>query len=179
MMTKPVFIILLICLSLFRSAGQHPEAYYVNWLYEHYFHGEREVVLYGGRADIVNDAYAIEVERAPNWKNSIGQSLWYGMQTNKKPGIVLVMENIDQRRYGIMLQSALDYAGIADKITVWFYPEDFGLGFSTAQPLIGEMQYSYNTNSGVRHNSNCTYFSCQNCVPCDGNRGKACGRCGG
>ncbi|HAQ36972.1 MAG TPA: hypothetical protein DCX89_09190 [Saprospirales bacterium] len=178
-MIRLVQIILIYGLFALDAAGQRPEAYYVDWLDEHYFHGEREVVLPGGRADIVNDTYAIEVEKAPNWKNSIGQALWYGLQTNKKPGIVLVMENIDQRKYGIMLQSALDYAGIADKITVWFYPEDFGLGFSIAQPLIGEIQYSYNRNSGVRHNSNCTYFGCQNCVPCDGNRGRACGRCGG
>lgn len=178
-MIRLVQIILIYGLFALDATGQRPEAYYVDWLNAHYFHGEKEVVLDGGRADIVNETYAIEVEKAPKWKNSIGQALWYGLQTNKKPGIVLIMENIQQRNYGIMLQSALDYAGIGDKIRVWFYPEDFGLEFSTAQPLIGEIQYSYNTNSGVRHNSNCTYFRCQNCVPCDGSRGRACGRCGG
>lgn len=187
-MIKPVYIILLLCLPIFKATGQQPEAHYVKWLNEHYFHGDMEVTLDGGRADIVNETYAIEVEKAPKWKNSIGQALWYGLQANKQPGIVLVMENIGQRKYGIMLLSALDYAGIGDKIMVWFYPEDFGIGFGetpSTQSLNAVPsgnsghQYSYNTNSGVRHNSSCMYFNCKNCVPCDGNKGKACGKCGG
>lgn len=69
-----------------------------------------------------------------------------------------------------MLQSAIDYAGLTDKIRVWFYPEDFGIPFNQpAQKFIDERkvvvqtngQYSYNKSSGIRHNSRCTYFSCQ------------------
>ena len=42
-----------------------------------------------GRVDIVTDEYAIEVEWANNWKHSIGQALWYSIQTNKKPASYL------------------------------------------------------------------------------------------
>lgn len=169
-------------------SGQN-EAHYVQWLNQNYFAGLTEVAVQAGRADIVNDEYAIEVEWAYKWKNSIGQALWYGLQTNKKSGIVLLMNDINDRKYGIMLQSALDYAGISEKIKVWFYPEDFGGSFEVVQNERMEFKqnlidtngnYTRNKNSGVRHNSKCSYFNCTNCLPCGpGDGKKACGKCGG
>lgn len=178
---------LLLLASLIGSAQS--ESFYVDWLNNHEFRGQTEVMLPNGRADIVNSVYAIEVEWASNWKHSIGQALWYGLQTNRKPGIVLIMKDISERKYGVMLQSALDYASITDKIQVWFYPEDFGQTFGDVeietntyrQNLIQEHgHFTCNKNSGVRHNSGCTYFNCPNCVPCGPDDGKkACGKCGG
>jgi hypothetical protein len=164
------------------------EAHY-NQIIQSQLGGNREVKVNGGRVDLVTASYAIETEWASNWKHSIGQALWYGLQTNKQPGIILIMKSIDERKYGIMLQSALDYAGLTDKIKVWFYPEDFGGTFETVKAeaityksnLISQNgNYTRNRNSGVRHNSRCTYFDCANCVPCGASDGKkACGKCGG
>lgn len=164
------------------------EAWYIESINTNHFGGRTEVSLQGGRADIVNADYAIEVEFASKWKNAIGQSLWYGLQLERQPGIVLVMKDINDRKYGIMLQSAIDYAGLIDKIKVWFYPEDFGISF--AQPIQTynverqqivqtNGQYSLNKSSGIRHNSRCHYYNCKNCEASSGDKGKACGKCGG
>lgn len=87
--------------------------------------GEREVRVKGGRVDIVTDEYAIEVEKAASWKEAIGQSLWYALNTNKKPGIILIVESEKQYTYFLQLNSALAYANLSDAISVWLFPQDF------------------------------------------------------
>lgn len=47
----------------------------------------------GARADCITLLYAVEFDFAPKWAESVGQSLYYGLAFNKKPGIVLIMEN--------------------------------------------------------------------------------------
>ena len=178
-----------IIVIIFADISAQGESYYIKKLNDQYFKGETEVKVPNGRADIVNDGYAIEVEWADKWKNSIGQALWYGLQSNKKPGIVLIMKDINDRKYGIMLMSALDYAGMTDQIKVWFYPEDFGGSFESVNiekqeliqtPIETNGSHTRNTNSGVRHKVSCAYADCTNCVPCGATEGsKACGRCGG
>ena len=179
-----IFIIFLFANSCFAQN----EAWYIESINQSHFGGRTEVSMTGGRADIVDDNYAIEVEFANKWKDAIGQSLWYGLQLERQPGIVLIMKTIQDRKYGIMLQSAIDYAGLTDKIKVWFYPEDFGIPFAQpVQKFIEERQevvqtngqYSYNKSSGIRHNSRCIYFSCKSCEPSSRDKGKGCGRCGG
>ena len=184
---------LMVIFCTFLSYGQNTgnsEKPYQFWLNDNHFHGEMEYPVPNGRVDIVNKDYAIEVEFAHKWKHSIGQALWYGLQTNKKPGIVLILKDKKERKYGIMLQSALDYAGISDKIKVWFYPEDFGKPFGFVPTTTGSggqspMQgspgttYSINKNSKVRHNSGCAHFACKNCVAAGANDGRACKHCGG
>ena len=167
--------------------GQN-EAHYIDILATQ-LSGVQEYKVKNGRVDIVTPYHAIEVEWAANWKHSIGQALWYGLQTNKKPGIILIMKETKDRNFGVMLKSALDYAGIGDKIDVWFYPEDFGSSITQVTVERAEYKqtmiqnngnYTRNKNSGVRHNSNCSYFDCANCIPCGPADGKkACGKCGG
>ncbi|HMQ08563.1 MAG TPA: CRISPR-associated endonuclease Cas6 [Saprospiraceae bacterium] len=151
--------------------------------------GETEVRMEGGRADVVTGEYAIEVEFARLWKQSIGQSLWYALQLNKKPGIVLVMRSLDDRKYGLMLQSALDYAGLSEKVAVWFYPEDFGGTLSSENtadmiPLLhnvdADCPYWLNTGTGVRHNRDCSNFANTKNGRCaEKDDGRECGKCGG
>lgn len=87
--------------------------------------GEMEVSVPGGRVDILTDTFAIEIEFAHKWKNAIGQSLWYGLQTNVTPGIVLIKRERSDNKYVIQLGSALAYAGLSERIRVWVYPDDF------------------------------------------------------
>lgn len=107
------------------SLNAQSESDYSDQVNQYYFHGKREVHVKGGRIDILTDEYAIEVERAHKWKNAIGQALWYGQQENVKPGIVLLVLEPAEYKYLQMLNSTLNYAGIADKIRVWQYPADF------------------------------------------------------
>lgn len=47
----------------------------------------------GSRVDILTDDVAWEVEWSDKWEESIGQSVFYGMATNRKPGVWLLLRN--------------------------------------------------------------------------------------
>lgn len=180
---------LIILLLLFGNlAAQKYESDYIEEINK-YFDGSRESPVPSGRVDILTKQYAIEVEFADKWKNSIGQSLWYGLQTNKTPGIVLIREEIQQNRYVIQLGAALDYAGLSGKIKVWIYPDDFkNMDISlpnalykatTTAPLNSNKTYWLTTSSKIRHNSTCQYFNRSRGEFCEKNKGIACKKCGG
>lgn len=115
-------IILLLLLPIV-AFGQK-EADYINILAQH-LNAKKEVRMYGGRADLVTSTHAIEVERAKNWKNSVGQCLWYAQQLNLRPGVILIMSDKKDFKYVQMLQSTLNYAGLEDRVALWVYPIDF------------------------------------------------------
>jgi hypothetical protein len=154
-------IVLLIIILACNIVASQTDAYYVN-LVAQKLGGTTEVKLDGGRADIVTDMYAIEVEFAPKWKESLGQALFYAQRTNKKAGIVIIMKSIEERKYALMLQTT--------KTT-------YVANYKETRPT--SSSYTKNTSSGVRHNSSCRYADCKNCVPCSASDGRACGKCGG
>ncbi len=45
------------------------------------------------RVDCLTSTYAIEVDFAPKWAESVGQSIHYSLMTGKKSGVLLIMEN--------------------------------------------------------------------------------------
>ncbi|AGA79570.1 hypothetical protein [Echinicola vietnamensis] len=87
--------------------------------------GKREYAVKSGRVDLLTDEFAFEVEWASKWKNAIGQSLWYGLQTSQKPGIILILRSQKDYSYFVQLNSALAYSKLEDAITVYIYPDDF------------------------------------------------------
>ena len=86
--------------------------------------GQREVSMVDGRADLDTSEYAIEIEWADNWKESIGQALWYGLCHKKKPGIILLVKCPEDYVYFEHLKEALNYAGLTDSIEVGVFPKD-------------------------------------------------------
>jgi len=155
---------LLCSLTFHCTCGRaQPEAAYIEVLAKH-LNAQSEIPVNSGRVDLETTTHAIEVERAPKWKNSIGQALWYGMQRNKKPGIILLIESPAQRKYALQLGSALDYAGLGNSIDVWLWPDDFpGLVPESAttrqiRPVVGTGTYWLNLNGNKRHTSNCRWF---------------------
>jgi len=139
------------------------EAEYITALAKH-LGARTEVRVTSGRVDLVTATHAIEVERAAKWKNSIGQAIWYGLQTNKRSGIILLIENPAQRKYALQLGSAIAHAGLGDDIDVWLWPDDFP-GVTPAapagqriQPVTGTGTYWLNLNGNKRHNSSCRWF---------------------
>ena len=142
-----------------------------------YLGGKKEVKVQNGRIDILNDEYAIEVDFAKKWKEAIGQTLWYSLNTNKKPGIVLIRKN-DSDTYHFQLYATLEYAHLTDSIKVWLYPDDFVNYKSLEQDLLG--RYWLNTSSNKRHNSKCSSFvNTKRGKFCTAREGKPCGRCKG
>ena len=78
---------------------------------------ELEVRLWDGtRVDLLNDEYAIEVDWAGSsgkWAEAIGQSLYYAELTNRKPGIILLVKDIErERRYIYRCQTVCSKHGI-------------------------------------------------------------------
>lgn len=69
------------------------------------------------RVDILTKEYAIEVDFADNWYNGVGQSLHYALKTDKKPAMVIIVENPvrDERHITRLQQVAVKYG-----ITVYF-----------------------------------------------------------
>ena len=68
--------------------------------------GEMEYVLADKtRVDCLTDTYAIEVDFAKKWAESIGQSLYYADMTGKKPAVALIMNVKKDKRYLKRLQT--------------------------------------------------------------------------
>lgn len=94
---KYIFAFALVLLTYFSSVYAeehlHPEKYYQKaWCDEH--GGVTEYTLDDKtRVDCLTDEYAIEFDFAPKWAEAIGQALYYGLKTNRKPGVVLIMEH--------------------------------------------------------------------------------------
>ncbi len=93
---------LLLCLFIFtalQAKNLHHEKYYQTQLCNT-LGGEMEVVLQDRtRVDCLTDRYAIEVDFAKKWAESIGQSLYYGYMTHKKPAIALIINLPKEQRY--------------------------------------------------------------------------------
>jgi hypothetical protein len=87
------------------AAHLHPEREYQSqWCRNH--DGVMEYGLDDGtRVDCLTDKYAVEFDFASKWAESVGQALYYGQQTGKKPGVVLILEKESDERYMTRLKS--------------------------------------------------------------------------
>ena len=119
---------LLLFLGLPEVTGQLNKQYNENELSNYIqtlIGGHREFSFDGGRVDLVLDSLAIEIEWAKNWQESIGQSLWYSLNTNRKPAIILLMNDESDYKYFLRLNSTLEYVGLNDDLKVFLFPHDF------------------------------------------------------
>ena len=70
----------------------HKEKYYQN-IFCNKFNGITEYRLKDKtRVDCLTSTLAVEVDFASKWAESIGQSLHYGIQTNRKATVLLILE---------------------------------------------------------------------------------------
>lgn len=93
---KTVAAVLLLLLPVTASAIE--KAYQDKWCAE--MNGQTEVVLPDrARVDCVTKDYAVEIEFAHKWAESIGQSLYYGIALKKKPGVVLIVAPWGDEKY--------------------------------------------------------------------------------
>jgi len=78
--------------NLLYSKHLHKEKYYQK-IFCNKINGILEYTLKDkSRVDCLTSTYAIEVDFSNKWAESIGQSLFYGIETNKKPAVLLIME---------------------------------------------------------------------------------------
>ena len=71
----------------------------------------------GRRVDCLTAEHAIEVEFARKWSEAIGQSLDYSMLTNRKAGIVLILQSKADQIYWHRLEKLITHYQLP--ITVW------------------------------------------------------------
>lgn len=95
----------------FGSAPLHEKDYLQFWCDK--YRGEREHRLDDGtRVDCLTDVYAVEVEFAPKWAEAIGQALYYGRMSGRKPGVVLIVRERGDERFVRRLRTVAGEEGI-------------------------------------------------------------------
>ena len=88
-----ISIVIIGNLSLIKPVENYKESDYQTIFLE-YVNGHEEVVLDDrSRVDIITNEHAIEIDYANKWAEAVGQSLFYALKTNKKPGIVLILKD--------------------------------------------------------------------------------------
>ena len=87
--------------------------------------GELEYIVKNGRIDLLTDEVAYEVTWAKDWKDAIGRSLWYGMQTHRNAGIILIFEKKSDSKYKRQLETTIEYMNGNKEIVVKIFPDDF------------------------------------------------------
>jgi hypothetical protein len=116
-MKKIVLLVLLVCSITAFSQTKQRESYYQK-IFAEAIKGKIEVVLkemHNVRVDIMTDTFAIEVDFAEKWAESIGQSLLYGKVTQKKTGVLLIVNGEEENAHIDKLMTiAMDF-----NITVW------------------------------------------------------------
>ena len=113
---NPTFALWLIVNSVFLEANseKHYQAIFAKKM-----EGKEEVLLPDKtRCDVVTETHAVEVEFARKWTEGLGQSLWYSFQLNKKPGVVLIIEDEKDRRFLVRLKSLLKHRKL-DDVQIW------------------------------------------------------------
>lgn len=70
------------------------------------------------RVDCVTKNYAVEFDFAPKWAEAVGQSLYYGIMTNKKPAVVLIIEKPSDWKYYYRIKKVADFVNF----TLWYIP---------------------------------------------------------
>ena len=109
-------MLLTLCSSV-SAERLNSESYYQKIAAEKYS-GETEVSMPDGtRCDIVTETHAIEVDFADKWGEAIGQSLNYAFQTNKRGGIILIIENATDTRHAIRVNSIIRHYDLP--VTLW------------------------------------------------------------
>lgn len=75
--------------------------------------GQTEVVMPDNtRCDCLTVTHAVEVDFAGKFYEAIGQSLYYSLQTGKRAGILLILEDKEDMRYWLRLNSVIQQFGL-------------------------------------------------------------------
>ena len=159
--------------------------------------GQLEYPIIGGRVDILNDYYAIEVEKISTWKNGIIKALIYAKATNRQAGLALYIDRDDKvfekfkqakescEKKGIRLWLINEYVSINDIVHLRSDTSDTTYGKTSSyerQTDSKKLEYRHwlNTNSGVRHNSIFMWYYNTKYGRVSGkHEGRACKICGG
>lgn len=118
------FFFVLVLTSQIQAKRLHRERVYQL----HWCKGVTEYELLDGtRVDCLLPEYAVEVDFASKWAESIGQALYYSIKTHRKAGVLLILEHPKRDvRYLKRLNSVVQYLQSKEvELNVWtITPED-------------------------------------------------------
>lgn len=114
---KKLILLILSIMLLCAATHRHPEKFYQEkWCKEN--NGKTEYVLPDKtRCDCLTETHAVEFDFGEKWAEAIGQSLYYSLQTGKRAGIVLILEEESDYKFWIRLNTTIDHFKIP--IDVW------------------------------------------------------------
>ena len=116
------FLLILLSTSIISAKHLHKEKVYQ----EHFCKQLKGITEYRlkdmTRVDCLSDEYAIEVDFAQKWAESIGQSLYYASQTSRKPAVLLIME--DDKK-DLKYLHRLENVSQKHKIDIWIINQRF------------------------------------------------------
>ena len=83
----------------------------------------------GTRVDCLLPDYAVEVDFDNKWAEGLGQALHYGVEMNRKPGVLLIIKDHDGKnrdKYKQRLESTINGANLGVKV-FYIYSSDHEL----------------------------------------------------
>ncbi len=83
-----------------------------------------------------NNNISVEFDFGDHWREAVGQSSYYSLQTGKRAGIVLILETIKDRKYWIRLNTTIEHFNLPIDTWVHFKLPLFPLGCFTLPILI-------------------------------------------
>ena len=118
-MKKQIIIVFLAFIFLFVLSDinharerLHPEKYYQKILCDR-LQGEQEFVLPDkSRIDCLTNKQAIEFDFAEKWAEGLGQALFYGAMTGRRPAVALIMETEEDEKHFIRLNFVVQQYGL-------------------------------------------------------------------
>jgi len=114
-------IILTLPLTLLMASCSTPEKINEKWYQQRWCdqkEGKVEVRLKDKtRCDCLTSDYAIEVDFAHKWAEAVGQSLHYAKMTGEKAGILLIVEDENDKEHFSRLENVIDFHDLP--VTVW------------------------------------------------------------
>ena len=98
---KSISIFILICFFSLSSKALEKEKYYSEMYCEELSGKINYTLADKSKVDCLTDTHAYEVDWADGMKvyEAIGQSLYYASQTNKKPGIILLIRKNNSEKH--------------------------------------------------------------------------------
>ena len=94
-----ILVISLLFLGCSHTTEKYNERHYQTILCDD-LGGKMEYVLKDKtRVDCLTNEYAIEVDFAKKWAESIGQSLHYAHMTDRQPAVAIIMDKAKDERY--------------------------------------------------------------------------------
>ncbi|KKK59838.1 hypothetical protein LCGC14_3030350 [marine sediment metagenome] len=107
------FLLAILILAILPSLVDAKRLHYEKWYQQKWCkekNGQIEVVLSDRtRVDCLTSTHAIEFDFGNKWAESIGQALHYAIQTEKKGGIVLILEKTKDYKYWIRLNTIIQH----------------------------------------------------------------------